>query len=325
MHKLFSQRLQEKDTQNHFLKYDSIPSAFIHQFFFIAEDYFSQLPKPIGEDHRYWEELCKIYCLEAGIELIGEYSGKYKYDLLNYVNDPEKDSLAVLDILELAFLEIPYPTNRSLLTKAFTANSMNYFTEAIEGIQLIVIKEDAISRINERFHQHSLGYYLTNKQLIRIGSEILTNEVIIPANELLQDPLFISADQEYQKALRFRRNGDYAECILNANKAFESVLKIICKEMKYYEPGQIKSESAGSYLNLLRINQFYPSYSEDHFKALCNTLEKGLTVLRNNTGSHGTGPDTSKVDDVLADYALHLAATNIVFLVDLFKQKTKQP
>ena len=308
MYKLFSQRLKGKENQKHSLQYDFIPPAFIQQFFFIAEDYFNHLPKPLDEEHRYWEALCKIYCLEAGIPLIGEYSGKYKRDLQNFIEDPETDSLVVLDIAELAFSKIP-----SDMTFYYSTDPMAKYHN-----------EEAINALNERFQQHSLGYRFLDNQIVRIDSELIEKEITQPAVLLLRNPLFSSADEEFQKALRFRRDGDYAESIFNANKAFESVMKVICSEMKYPEVGQIKSESAGSYLSLLRKHQFYPSYSEDHFSALCNTLEKGLPVLRNKKGSHGAGPNSTRADSVSADYALHLAATDIVFLVDLFEQQTKQ-
>ena len=93
--------------------------------------------------------------------------------------------------------------------------------------------------------------------------------------------------------------------------------------MNYPKPNSTK-KSAGPYLQILRQNQFYPIYTEEHFAALCNTLEKGLPNVRNHNGAHGVGSDVSDASATLADYALHLAATDIVFLVNLFEQKKKQ-
>jgi uncharacterized protein DUF7014 len=47
-----------------------------------------------------------------------------------------------------------------------------------------------------------------------------------------------------------------------------------------------------------------------------NTLQAGLPTVRNKLGGHGQGKDTRKAADYFAGYALHLAATNIVFLVE---------
>ena len=311
MYKLFSQRIKEKETPEHSLKYDSFPPAFIQQFFFIAEDYFNHLPK--GQD--YWEELCRLYCLESGIPLIGRTSGKYMEAIQNYIEDPETDSIVILDIAELAFSKIPSYRQKTVFPNPTIGISM-----AMDQVH----KKYAINSLNERFQQHSLGYRFMGELIVRIDSNFMAEEIIQPAEVFLcGDKRYSSAAEEYHKALRFRRDGDYPECISNANKAFESVLKIICEQMAYTEPQKAKKDSAGSYLGLLRTHHFYPSYCEDHFKALCNTLEKGLPVLRNKNGSHGAGSNVIETDAVLADYALHLAATNIAFLVDLFKQKKK--
>ena len=313
MYKLFSQRIKEKETQEYGLKYDCFPLAFIQQFFFIAEDYFDHLSK--GPD--YWKELCRLYCLEAGIPLIGRTSGKYMEAIQNYIEDPETESIVILDIAELAFSKIP-----SYRQKTLFPNPTIGILMAMDQVH----RKYAIKSLNERFQQHSLGYRFMGELIVRVDSDFVAEEIMQPAvNSLCGDKRFASAEEEYRKALRFRRDGDYSECILNANKAFESVLKIICEQLAYNtEPQEKKKESAGYYLGLLREHCFYPSYCEDHFRALCNTLEKGLPVLRNQNGSHGAGSNAAETDAVLADYALHLAATDIVFLVDLFKQK-KEP
>ena len=122
-----------------------------------------------------------------------------------------------------------------------------------------------------------------------------------------------------QKAFRFRKDGENAEAISNAEKAFESTMAVICNELQYTIKGT--KRSAGVYLTALRNNDFYPSYLNDHLTHICNTLDKGLPCVRNEHGGHGAGTASTYISDAFADYALHLAATNIVFLVDLFNEK----
>lgn len=56
-----------------------------------------------------------------------------------------------------------------------------------------------------------------------------------------------------------------------------------------------------------------------HLANLRNTLEKGLPVVKNKVSGHGQGDQVITVSDEFADYALHLAATNILLLVRLYK------
>jgi hypothetical protein len=62
-------------------------------------------------------------------------------------------------------------------------------------------------------------------------------------------------------------------------------------------------------------NGLVPNYMETHLAGLRATLEAGLPTVRNKNSGHGQGLLMRKVPDYLAGYTLHLAATNIVFLV----------
>ncbi len=66
-------------------------------------------------------------------------------------------------------------------------------------------------------------------------------------------------------------------------------------------------------------NGLLPTYMENHLAGLRMTLEAGLPTVRNKTSGHGQGSDPVTVPEHVAAYALHLAATNIVFLVESHK------
>ena len=57
-------------------------------------------------------------------------------------------------------------------------------------------------------------------------------------------------------------------------------------------------------------------YIETHLAGVRSTLEAGLPTVRKKLGGQGQGKEPRKVPDYFAGYALHLAATNIVFLVE---------
>lgn len=68
-------------------------------------------------------------------------------------------------------------------------------------------------------------------------------------------------------------------------------------------------------------NGFYPSYMNAHLTSIRTTLETGLPVVRNKVAGHGQGNQIITIPDEYTDYALHLAATNILFLVRLYRNK----
>ena len=71
-------------------------------------------------------------------------------------------------------------------------------------------------------------------------------------------------------------------------------------------------------------NAFYPPSLNTHIANIRTTLESALPTVRNKKSGHGAGIASTYISDAFADYALHLAATNIVFLVDLFNEKKSQ-
>ena len=55
-------------------------------------------------------------------------------------------------------------------------------------------------------------------------------------------------------------------------------------------------------------------------KRLEQVLSGGLPTVRNKEAGHGQGDEVKTVDNTLVEYAIHLAATNIVYLVSLLKK-----
>ena len=173
--KLYSQRLKENNPPQP-LVYDSIPQEFIQQYFYIAEDFFNTLPKPLSEGHRYWECLCRKYCLEKGIPLLGEDSECYCEELMFYLKSFEACVEDILDIIELTFSEVIIGT---FVWDTVTGHF--YPAEELQDTIYETDKEIAISNLNARFRQHNLGYELVNGQIIRKDSELLVQKTITPA------------------------------------------------------------------------------------------------------------------------------------------------
>jgi len=68
------------------------------------------------------------------------------------------------------------------------------------------------------------------------------------------------------------------------------------------------------------IDELVPNYLQSQLTSLRSLFESGVPTIRNKLGGHGQGTISTKVDDSVASYALHLAASNIVFFAQLEKE-----
>ncbi|RKI75801.1 hypothetical protein D7V90_22290 [bacterium 1xD42-87] len=150
--------------------------------------------------------------------------------------------------------------------------------------------DKAVEELNYRFKQHNLGYEFVNGEIIRIDNKMIHQEIVKPALRLLYEEGFDGAEDEFRKAFEYRRKGDNKNAILVAGKSFESTMKTICDKK---------------------------NYTYDKAK---DTAETGLPVVRNKTSGHGQGSTIEQISDEFAEYALNLAATNIVLLVGIYKR-----
>ena len=75
-------------------------------------------------------------------------------------------------------------------------------------------------------------------------------------------------------------------------------------------------------MKVLRAQGLLPDYLDKSFDQLVATLSSGLPQVRNVKGAHGQGPQRTETPEYVAAYALHLAASNIVFLVDAMEEDT---
>lgn len=173
--------------------------------------------------------------------------------------------------------------------------------------------EKAIDELNFRFKEHSVGYQFDGGKIIRVDSQYVHAEMVKPAISLLNTAGFEGASDEFLKAHEEYRSGDYPDAITKALKAFESTMKSICDKNGWsYASGA----TAKPLINVCLDNGLVPEYLRTHLAGVRQTLEAGLPTVRNKDGGHGQGSTPKNVPQYLAGYALHLAATNIVFLVE---------
>ena len=177
----------------------------------------------------------------------------------------------------------------------------------------------AIDELNHRFREHGIGYQFQGGQIISIESLYLHSEAVQPAISLLHELEFEGALQEFMSAHGHFREGNNKDAIVAAGNAFESTMKTIC-DLRSWDYSQ-KPATASNLLGILFDNNLIPNEMQSHFHALRSTLQSGLPTVRNREGQggHGQGSGVVVVPDYLAAYCLHLAATNIVFLIKAHK------
>jgi hypothetical protein len=205
------------------------------------------------------------------------------------------DNEQAIDIIELSFKYI------NTVVRKYNRNVVSCKINA----------DDAIAELNIRFREHGIGYQFESNELIRVDSTFLHSEVIKPALTLLSDKMYQGANEEFLKAHEHYRHGRNKECLNECLKAFESVMKAICKKRKWkYE----ENDTAKKLIDICFANGLIPNYLQSQFNALRSLIESGIPTIRNRLGGHGQGTEKIEVDDYVAGYALNLTASNIFFL-----------
>jgi hypothetical protein len=217
--------------------------------------------------------------------------------VINYFLQLKNDD-KVLDVVELAF--------RVLQT---TINNYKFQQYSFSQIS----PSDAIDELNQRFKQHGIGYQFESEIIIRIDTQLIHNEIIKPALQLLGSKAYKGANEEFLKAHEHYKHDRYQECLVDALKALESVIKSICNSKGWaYQT----TDSTKKLLDIIFEKGLLPAFMQSEFSALRGLLEGGTSVVRNKLGGHGQGAELINVPGYWASYALNTAASNILLLVE---------
>lgn len=243
------------------------------------------------------ETLCREYGLFtlAGQRLHGDRD--YLSELSKFLLE-EEDTERVLDAVELSFRVI------TVLTRKF---DYLYRENASK------LADNAIAELNARFQEHGVGFQFVDGKIIRIDSQLVHVDVVMPALVLLHGSQYAGAQQEFLKAHEHYRHGRAKESLAESLKALESVLKSICDKRGWPYP----SNATCTVLIQTCVDRgLIPGFWLQYFSALRSTLESGVPTARNKLGGHGQGSAVVAVPQYLVAYVLHMTASCIVFLVE---------
>ena len=292
-------------------KYDDIPKEFRVQAIYIwrktlnqiynhnTREFFHFFEYTNSEEFicSFWRDLHSHLAEEYGKFSLSNQYNPFK-NLKDFFLNTSTSIEELLDVIELTFQLM------TLTVKRYCNNN--------KSIQIL---NDAIKKLNIRFEEHSIGYELNDFQIIRKDSKFIHKEIVKKSLELLHEVGFQGASDEFLSGHSHYRKGKYKEAINDALKSFESTMKTICKKKGWnYED----TSGAKKLIKTMFDNKLIHSSMKSHFNSLINTLE-GLPTIRNKVSAHGQGEAITDVPRSLAQYALNLAATNIVFLVESYK------
>jgi hypothetical protein len=289
-------------------QYDSLPQTFRAQVAHIWKDSigpFSIDSLGLGGEspaNQFWKLIHDTLCREKGVfSLCG--TGTPIEQCVSYLLGSNSDD--ALDIIEFSFRVIDRLLRR---------------LNPIE-VELAKIKQgpdEAIEELNGRFREHGIGYQYLGGTIVRADSQFIHSDVVEPALALLNAEGFDGPADEFVRAFEHYRHRRYKEAVAEALKAFESTMKAICTARKWAYPS---NATAKPLIDLLFSKGLVPTELQTHFAGLRSAMESGLPTISNRTSRHGQGPVPTEVPPHVAAYALHLAASNIVFLVEAHKAR----
>jgi hypothetical protein len=302
----FSRRKRQAVGTNDIYQYEDMPQRLRVQLAHIFADsignYYGHEFSP-SNPAKTWDFLNKTMCKELGkfgLSTPHEMDDKQQ-DLLNwFLNTGNVDD--AIDALELCLRAINIIARRN--------NSVALGTAEMEP-------DEAIEEANARMREAGFGFRFESNELIRIDSEFIHSETVVPALRLLADPKYAAAESEFRAAHEAYRHGRHEDCLIGCAKAFESVLKVIAKERRWAVK---ETDTAKTLLDAAFSSNFLLPAVQQGFSSLRSLLESGVPTPRNKIAGHGAGTTMRSVPSRLASFQLHQTAAAILFLAATHKE-----
>lgn len=262
----------------------------------MGEDYSGGQWNPSSDNRKYLETCYNILCKELGVFELNK-DDTYLGNTVSYLQNISKYFLTEKNI------------EKALSVVELMVRFIKIFADQYpHGINI----SDTIEELNQRFREHGVGYQYENGQIIRTDSEFIHAEAVKPALQLLSNPIYKGAQEEFLKAHEHYRYGRYDSALTDCLKAFESTMKIIL-DKRDWEYG--KKDTSKRLVDCCLANELIPAFWTDHFNSLSNMLTSSIGTPRNKLSGHGKGNDEIEVPEHLIQYVLHMTASTIVFLI----------
>lgn len=147
-------------------------------------------------------------------------------------------------------------------------------------------------------------FELTYPKVIRKDSEAINQTSIEPVLTLLREKEFSAANKEFMAGLEDYRHGKYRDSVTKCCSAFESVMKVVCKQRKIKLKG---NETAGPLISKIIEDTSLPKFFDQPLMI--------VGMIRNKLGiAHGSGGEEKHVSENVALYSINATAAAILLI-----------
>lgn len=294
-----------------------------------------------GEDHELRDEICGDVDYRIRQKLVAvmeQFSQPIKLQCSRYDKDDTEETNAFVyaceqfnDIMNVPYIQTSYmhmnimdqgKTNLAAYCLSFILsvielqydNLYDYQDEDSDPLFPYVIneKQDFMQSINSFMTENDLPWCMHDGKMIKIDAQQfecdLKAKAITQLHELKDaEPKFQSAYTELITAIESLENGNYQSAISNAEKSYESILKVILGD----DSGNANQLTQKYRDTILRVPATMQTGGFE------SQVMKSLPFIRNNSGSdHGAGAKEVVISKSMAKLAVNLAAALDTFLIE---------
>jgi len=256
-------------------------------------------------------------------EVLVRFAEPKKYQVSRY-NNLEEETTALesaierlSDILGYSIISM-FPYGMADVESALASVFTPYLFDIIE-LQYIELsdkeKPEFEKTLNGLFAEKDIPWILHNDRLIKIDAKQFELDVKAKTLALIKelkdcDAVFQAPFNELTTALEFWEKGSYAEAISNAEKSYESVLKILCNVNRGNADKLTKQVLE---INICNIPE---SMTTEGFR---EKVLLSLPYVRNNsTASHGSGKEVVEITKEMANLSINMAAALNTYLIESY-------
>jgi hypothetical protein len=152
--------------------------------------------------------------------------------------------------------------------------------------------------------QREVSYVTARPRVIRRDNQLIHQNAIEPALELLSKASYSSANKEMLEALEDFRKADYGDCLTKCNSAFESVMKVICHRKGWDYKSK---DSAGALISTVTSNSNLDPFFDQPLMLVA-------TIRNRLSNSHGAGIQEKAAPKHIAKFAVNVTASAILLV-----------
>lgn len=167
--------------------------------------------------------------------------------------------------------------------------------------------------INKVLREQDIPWILVDGRLVKIDSKQFEQDLKLKTLGEMKElkdacSLYQGAYDELRKAIDFLGRGDYAEAVINAEKSYESVLKVILGSESETEAANGLTKRLLEAGNLSLPEGLKP-------EAFQSSVLMSLPIIRNKAAAHGSGATGCELSRPMANLAVNLACALNTYLI----------